>query len=51
MAGKPSTKLAERLASILRDAGASVELVWQPTSHGLTAGDVKVGQRFFEQAE
>ena len=42
---------AERLASILRDAGASVELVWQPTSHGLTAGDVAVGQRFFGQAE
>ena len=40
---------AERLASILREAGAAVDLVWQPTSHGLTAGDVKAGQRFFEQ--
>jgi phospholipase/carboxylesterase len=39
---------AERLATILRKAGANVELVWQPASHGLTPGDVKAGQRFFE---
>jgi phospholipase/carboxylesterase len=38
---------SERLAVILREAGAEVELVWQPSSHGLTQGDVKVGQRFF----
>jgi predicted esterase len=38
----------ERLASILRDAGAAVELEWQPTGHGLTPGDVKAGQRFLQ---
>jgi phospholipase/carboxylesterase len=37
----------ERLASILRGAGADVDLEWQPTGHGLTAGDVKVAQGFF----
>jgi phospholipase/carboxylesterase len=37
----------ERLASILRGAGANVDLEWQPTGHGLTAGDVKVAQGFF----
>jgi predicted esterase len=36
----------ERLATILRGAGAEVELEWQPTGHGLTDGDVKGGQRF-----
>ncbi|HEY5439997.1 MAG TPA: alpha/beta hydrolase [Gemmatimonadaceae bacterium] len=38
---------SERLAAILREAEAAVELVWQPSSHGLTQGDVKVGQAFF----
>ena len=38
---------SERLATILREAGADVELVWQPTSHGLTQGDVTTGQQFF----
>lgn len=38
---------SERLASMLQEGGADVELVWQPTSHGLTQGDVTVGQRFF----
>lgn len=37
----------EQLASILRGAGADVDLEWQPTGHGLTDGDVKAGQRFF----
>jgi len=37
----------ERLATILRGAGADVDLEWQPTGHGLTAGDVKAAQRFF----
>ena len=40
----------ERLAAILREAGADVELQWQPTGHGLTAGDVKAGQRFLQGA-
>lgn len=38
---------SERLAAMLQEGGAEVELVWQPTSHGLTQGDVTVGQRFF----
>jgi phospholipase/carboxylesterase len=38
---------SERLAAILREAGAAVELLWQPTSHGLTQDDVNAGQRFF----
>ncbi|MDB4889072.1 MAG: phospholipase/Carboxylesterase [Gemmatimonadetes bacterium] len=37
----------ERLATILRGAGADVDLEWQPTGHGLTAGDLKAAQRFF----
>ncbi len=37
----------ERLATILRGAGADVDLEWQSTGHGLTAGDLKAGQRFF----
>ena len=39
---------SERLATILRAGGAAVELVWQPTSHGLTQGDVRAGQAFFD---
>ena len=38
---------SERLAAILRDGGADVELAWQPASHGLTQQDVAAGQRFF----
>lgn len=38
---------SERLAAILREGGADVELVWQPTSHGLTQGDVTTGHQFF----
>ena len=38
---------SERLAAILREGRADVELVWQPTSHGLTQGDVTTGQQFF----
>jgi phospholipase/carboxylesterase len=38
---------SERLAALLQEGGAKVELVWQPASHGLTQGDVTVGQRFF----
>jgi phospholipase/carboxylesterase len=38
----------ERLATIMKQAGATVQLEWQPAGHGLTAGDVKAGQRFFQ---
>ena len=38
---------AERLAAILRSAGADVELAWQPGGHGLAQGDVSVAQRWF----
>jgi phospholipase/carboxylesterase len=37
---------AERLASLLREAGAHVELAWQPGGHGLTQGDVTVASRW-----
>jgi phospholipase/carboxylesterase len=37
---------AERLAEILRDAGADVELAWQPGGHGLVPGDVTVARRW-----
>ncbi len=39
----------ERLAELLRTAGATVDLVWQPTSHGLTQGDVAAGRSFFAE--
>lgn len=38
---------SERLATILRSAGADVDLEWQPTGHGLASGDLKAGQQFF----
>ncbi len=38
---------AERLAVILRSAGADVELAWQPGGHGLAQGDVSAAQRWF----
>lgn len=38
---------SERLAAILREGGADVELVWQPVSHALSQGDATVGQEFF----
>jgi predicted esterase len=37
---------AERLAQILEDAGADVELAWQPGGHALTQGDVTVARRW-----
>ncbi|MEO5816967.1 MAG: alpha/beta hydrolase [Gemmatimonadaceae bacterium] len=37
----------ERLTAILREAGADVDIEWQPTGHGLTGGDLEAGQRFF----
>jgi phospholipase/carboxylesterase len=39
----------ERLVKILGDAGADVQIVWQPVSHGLTQGDVEAAQGFFER--
>jgi phospholipase/carboxylesterase len=38
---------SERLAAILREGGADVELAWLPASHGLTQADVTLGQKFF----
>ena len=40
---------SERLATILTEGGADVELVWQPASHGLTQADVTIGQAFFQR--
>jgi phospholipase/carboxylesterase len=40
---------SERLAAILREGGADVELAWQPASHGLTQADVTLGQAFFRR--
>ena len=37
---------AERLGEILRNAGASVELAWQPGGHQLSQGDVKVAREW-----
>ena len=42
---------AERLAEILRDAGAEVELAWQPGGHGLTPGDVEVARRWLGERQ
>ena len=40
---------SERLAAILREGGADVELAWQPASHGLTQADVTLGRTFFQR--
>jgi phospholipase/carboxylesterase len=40
---------AERLATILREAGAEVELAWQPGGHGLTQGDVTAARKWLAQ--
>lgn len=39
---------SERLAALLRESGAEVELAWQAASHGLTQADVTAGQAFFK---
>ena len=39
---------SERLAAILREGGADVDLAWQPASHGLAQGDITIGQRYFQ---
>ncbi|MEP6729352.1 MAG: alpha/beta hydrolase [bacterium] len=36
----------ERLAAILRSAGAEVDLEWQPAGHGLITADVEVARAF-----
>ena len=36
----------ERLAELLRSAGADVELAWQPTGHQLARGDVDTAARW-----
>jgi predicted esterase len=37
---------SERLAELLRHAGADVELAWQPAGHALMQGDVTVARRW-----
>ena len=37
---------AERLAAILTESGAEVELAWQPAGHSLTPGDVSAARRW-----
>lgn len=38
---------SERLAALLREGGAEVELAWQSAAHGLTQADIMLGQRYF----
>lgn len=40
------TLLVERLAALLSEGGASVELLWQPGGHGLAKGDVEAASAF-----
>lgn len=44
-----STANGERLAQLLKKAGADVELAWQPAGHGLTNADVKLAQRWLSE--
>jgi phospholipase/carboxylesterase/glyoxalase family protein len=39
---------AERLAALLREAGASVTLEWQPGGHGLADGEVESAARWLD---
>jgi predicted esterase len=39
----------ERLAQILVDSGAQVELAWQDSAHGLVQGDIAAGTRFIAE--
>ncbi len=41
---------AERLLSLLRDAGASVTLHWQATGHALTPADIQLARRWMGDA-
>jgi predicted esterase/catechol 2,3-dioxygenase-like lactoylglutathione lyase family enzyme len=40
---------AERLAEVLRQAGAEVTLHWTPGGHGITKDEVEVARRWIEQ--
>ena len=40
---------AERLAEVLRSAGASVTLHWTPGGHGITKGEVDAARQWIEQ--
>jgi predicted esterase/catechol 2,3-dioxygenase-like lactoylglutathione lyase family enzyme len=40
---------AERLASVLRDAGADVTLHWEPGGHAVTPAEMKTAQRWLLQ--
>jgi phospholipase/carboxylesterase len=44
----PTTSV-ERLEVLLKEAGASVDLAWQPAGHGLTKGDVEAASAFLQQ--
>jgi phospholipase/carboxylesterase len=41
----------ERLAKLLGDCGASVELQWSPGGHGLTADDIAAGRKWLGARE
>jgi predicted esterase len=41
--------LVERLGVLLKEGGASVDLVWQPGGHGLTKGDVEAAATFLQR--
>ena len=45
-----SRENAEQLAAMLRAAGASVSVDWQPTGHGLTPADVTLARTWFAAA-
>lgn len=40
---------SERLAAMLREAGATVALHWEPAAHGLTQADVTVAREWMAQ--
>jgi len=43
------TALVERLGVLLKEGGATVDLVWQPGGHGLTRGDVEAAETFLRR--
>ena len=43
------TALVERLGVLLKEGGASVDMVWQPGGHGLTKGDVEAASTFLRE--
>jgi predicted esterase len=40
---------AKRLATLLEQSGADVELAWQAAGHGLTQGDISVARRWLAE--